>query len=293
MRGKAHRPSVFIFSHGIIRASPTRDGQRLRRVGRCPDARFEPTARAQAVRGEPGTEPAVGWNSRTVGWDAIPRGAALSNVADWKACARKLRAAGRRGRISVAATLPPPGGFSPGGPTAADRSWPPRFFRGTFAARIWQAAYSFCTDRTRSNLSLRSVRSGVGNGRCPMPSYGAQLPTSPPRPRPHVRLVGLTNRGWPARERGRSPFLPKPCFLPADDLRCRSGSAGRTAGISPSSWRRRPGKRGAIAQPSRCAGQPCRDASPLLQKPQREPFFPFRRARADSGACLQSVRQVC
>jgi hypothetical protein len=196
------------FSHGIS-ALATRDGQRcaaladvlMHGLSQPRVRRLFAVSRGQSLQVD-------GLPNRWL--DAIPRGAALSSVPDWK---RALETASSLapGRISVEATLPLLEVLAKG-PTAADAA-ASAFLSGR-SAQIWQAATrSAPTDAIE--LSLRGVRlvSETDAADAVVWCSAADLAAAP---RPHVRLVGLTNRGWP-RGSGEDPVLPNH-VLPADDF---------------------------------------------------------------------------
>jgi len=129
---------------------------------------------------------------------------------DWK---RALETADRQapGRISVEATSRLLEVLAKG-PAAADEA-AAAFLRGR-SLQIWQAAtHSAPTDAIE--LSLRSVRLASETDAadavvwCPAGDLAAAR-------RPHVPLLGLTNRGWP-RGTGEDPILPNH-VLSADDF---------------------------------------------------------------------------
>ncbi|WP_258768817.1 PD-(D/E)XK nuclease family protein [Bradyrhizobium arachidis] len=194
------------FPHGVS-ALATRDGQRCAALA---DVLMHGLSQQRVRRlfavcrgqGLPQDELPARW------LDAIPRGAALSGLEDW---VRALETATRRspGNVSVEATMRLLEVLAKG-PAAADEA-AAVFLRGQ-SLRIWQAATrSAPTDAIE--LSLRSVRLGAETDAadavvwCPASDLAAA-------PRLHVRLLGLTNRGWP-RGSGEDPILPSH-VLPVD-----------------------------------------------------------------------------
>ena len=194
------------FSHGIS-ALASRDGQRcaaladliMHGLSQQRVRRLFAVARGQGL---PPDELPDRW------LDVVPRGAALSNPADWK---RALEKSGLQnpGRISVEATsriLE----ILARGPAAADEA--AALFLGNRALDIWRiATRSAPTDAIE--LTLRNVRIAAETDAadavvwCPAADLAAA-------PRAHVRLLGLTNRGWP-RASGEDPILPNH-ILPAE-----------------------------------------------------------------------------
>lgn len=187
------------FSHGVS-ALATRDGQQcaaladvlMHGLSQQRVRRLFAVSREQSL---PPDELPARW------LDAISRGAALSSLADWK---RALEAAEGQspGSVSVEATVCLLEVLA-GGPAASDKA-AATFLRGR-SLQIWQTA-------TRSapadaiELSLRGIRLGSATDAadavvwCPAGDLAAA-------PRPHVRLLGLTNRAWP-RGAGEDPILP-------------------------------------------------------------------------------------
>jgi hypothetical protein len=196
------------FSHGIS-ALAARDGQRCAALA---DVLMHGLSQHRARRlfalsrgqGLPPDDLPDRW------LDAIPRGAALSSLTDWK---HALETADRQvpGRVSVEATSRLLEVLAKG-PAAADEA--AAAFLRERSLQIWQAATrSAPTDAIE--LSLRSVRLASETDAadavvwCPAGDLAAA-------PRPHVRLLGLTNRGWP-RGTGEDPILPNH-VVPADDF---------------------------------------------------------------------------
>lgn len=145
------------------------------------------------------------------GWlGALPRGATLPILEDWR---RAIAAANLKERsLAPAEAVLPLLTTLLKGPTASNEA-AVLFLRGR-SLQIWEAA-------TRSapadavELSLRKVRLAPETDAadsiawCPARDLAAA-------PRPYVRLLGLTNRGWP-RRMGDDPILPNH-VLPAREF---------------------------------------------------------------------------
>lgn len=261
------------FSHGVS-ALASRDGQRCAALA---DVLMHGLSQQRARRlfavtrgqGLPPDELPDRW------LDAIPRGAALSSVTDWR---RALETADRQapGRVSVEATARLLEVLAKG-PDAADEA-AAMFLHGR-SLRIWQAATrSAPTDAIE--LSLRGARLAPETDAadavvwCPAGDLAAA-------PRPHVRLLGLTNRGWP-RGSGEDPILPDH-VLPADAFDVDPvARADRRHRCHP---RCRVRKRSAFAQPPRRTRR-TRRSQPAAAEPHRN----RPSTRANSGACLQPFR---
>lgn len=196
------------FSHGVS-ALATRDGQRCAALADIlmHGLSQQRVRRLFAVSRGHGLRP----DELPDRWlDAIPLGAALSSLTDWK---RALETAERQaqGRVFVEATLRLLEVLAEG-PAMADEA--AAAFLGGRSIQIWRAA-SRSAPTDAIELSLRSVRLATETDAadavvwCPAGDLAAA-------PRPHVRLLGLTNRGWP-RGTGEDPILPNH-VVPAEDF---------------------------------------------------------------------------
>jgi hypothetical protein len=187
------------FSHGVS-ALATRDGQRcaaladilMHGLSQQRVRRFFALSKGQGLALD---ELPDRW------LDAIPRGAALSSLTDWK---RSFETADSRGpgRVSVDATLLLLTVLAKGSIASDEAS---ALFLRSRSLQIWRAATrSAPTDAIE--LSLRSVRlaSETDAADSVVWCLARDLAAAP---RPHVRLLGLTNRGWPRRS-GDDAILP-------------------------------------------------------------------------------------
>ncbi|WFU16451.1 PD-(D/E)XK nuclease family protein [Bradyrhizobium sp. CB3481] len=142
------------------------------------------------------------------GWlAALPRGAALSTMRDWEhAIAAAII---KDSSLDRARTVLPLLGTLARGPSASGEA-AGLFLRGR-SLQIWEAA-------TRSappdalELSLRNVRLPAETDAADSIVWCTARDLAA-APRPHVRLLGLTNRSWP-RNAGDDPILPSHVLSP-------------------------------------------------------------------------------
>lgn len=136
------------------------------------------------------------------GWlAAVPRGATLPTLEDWQhAIADAIL---KDSSLAPAQAVLPLLGALAKGPSGSGEA-AALFLRGR-SLQIWEAA-TLSAPADALELSLRTVRLGPETDAadsivwCPARDLAAA-------PRPHVRLLGLTNRSWPRRT-GDDPILP-------------------------------------------------------------------------------------
>jgi len=189
----------FHFTHGIPALS-TRDGQRCAALAdillyglsqlRVRKLFLLCQGQGLALDGLP-----EGWLS------TLPRGAALPNLEDWQ---RAIAAAKSKGsRLTSIDSVLPMLSVLVKGPTASGEA--AALFLRRRSLQIWEAA-------TRSapadaiELTLQNARLATETDAADSIVWCSASDLAA-APRPHVRLLGLTNRGWPRRI-GDDPILP-------------------------------------------------------------------------------------
>ena len=184
------------FSHGVPCLS-TRDGQRCAALA---DALLNGLSQSRVRR-----LLALAAGQGTVldvlpqGWLSVPRGASLSSVADWTRALDAQPAGSFDARPII---LPLLSLLEKGADAASEAA--AAFLRGR-SRRLWDVATKGAPTAALE-LTLKTVR--VQDDRDPCDSIAWcpawQLAAAP---RPWVRLLGLTSRGWPRRF-GEDPILP-------------------------------------------------------------------------------------